>query len=156
MQDAHLLTPPSERLSARWLHRRLITIYVVAATMAVAIGTVLYLFGLDLTPRQIPTVASLSALACIPMLISDIMVINIHFRPIGAFLRALPKQPARTDTAAALVQALNLPMLTTLRVMLVHAPSYAVSFTLFFSWSITTWVQGYKPGSCSLPGWRLR
>jgi class 3 adenylate cyclase len=130
MHDAHSLAPPSERLSARWLHRRLITIYTIAGTMAVAIGTVLCLFGLDLTPRQIPILAGVSALACIPMLLSDVLVISIHFRPIGAFLRALPGRAAAASAAAALVQALNLPVLTALRVLLVHAPSFAVGFTL--------------------------
>jgi class 3 adenylate cyclase len=129
MHEAHLLTP-GERLSARWLHRRLITIYVVAAAMAVAIGTVLYLFGLDLAPHEIPIMAGISALACVPMLLSDVLVINIHFRPIGAFLRALPGRAAVTDAAAALVRALNLPVLSALRVMLVHVPSFVVPLTL--------------------------
>jgi hypothetical protein len=131
MRDTLIPTAPVEQLSARTLYRRLITIYIVAATMAVAIGTVLYIFGLDLTPRQIPILAGVSALACIPMFLSDVLVINIHFRPIGAFLRALPGRSAAAAAAAALVQTLNLPVLTASRVMLVHAPSFAVSFTLF-------------------------
>jgi len=126
MRDTHLLAPPSERLSARWLHRRLISIYIIGATMASVAIAVLFLFGLDLTTRQMLIAAGLIPLAIVPfalvpMLLLDVLTINAHFRPIGAFLRGLPQEP-KPDVAAALVQALNLPALTAGRIMLVHFP----------------------------------
>lgn len=127
MQDAHSLAPSIEHMSARQLHRRLIIVYIIGATVTTVAVTVLFLFGLDLTPRQTLIIAGLipSAFipfAVVPMLLLDILTINAHFRPIGAYLRGLPEDPTPGVAAAALVQALNLPALTAGRIMLVHFP----------------------------------
>ena len=128
MQDAHSLVPSIERMSARWLHRRLIILYIISMTVATITVTVLFLFGLDLTTHQVLIIVGLFPPAFIPFvfvptLILDILVINAHFHPIGAYLRSFPEDPTPNVAAAALVQALNLPALTAGRILLVHFPA---------------------------------
>ena len=74
------LTSPGESLSARRLYRRLIRIYLVGGTIAVAIGCVLFWFGLDFTPRQrLIAFLLVVPLAAVLMVVSDLLVIRAHF-----------------------------------------------------------------------------
>ncbi len=124
-------SPPGERLTERALHRRLISAYLIASSIAVVGGAVLYGFGLDLTPRQIRIGLGLIApLAFVPMVLADVLTIRFHVRPITAFLRALADHPAPAVVKAALVRAINLPVLTAMRIMLVHFPTAAGAITI--------------------------
>ena len=124
-------TPPGERFTEHALHRRLITTYLIASSIAVVGGAALYGFGLDLTARQISLGLSLIApLTFVPMGLVDILVIRFHARPIRAFLRALPGHPTLALATPALVQAMNLPVLTAMRIMLIHFPTAAGAATV--------------------------
>jgi signal transduction histidine kinase/DNA-binding response OmpR family regulator/HPt (histidine-containing phosphotransfer) domain-containing protein len=125
------LTSPGESLSARSLYRRLIRIYLVGAAMAVALGCVLFWFGLDFTPRQrLMAFFLVVPLAAVVMVVSDLLVMRAHFRPIGTFLDTLPERPSPAVSDAALVRTFNLPLLSALRVLLVHFPAFAVTSLL--------------------------
>ncbi|MGH7268192.1 MAG: hypothetical protein ACREMB_25520, partial [Candidatus Rokuibacteriota bacterium] len=126
-------TPPptAERLSYRTVHRRLVLVYVEASLIAVFGGAVLFGFGLDMTYRQILIgVGIIAPVSFVLMFALDVLTIGIHARPVLAFLRALPDRPAPAAVTDALVRAINLPVFAAARVMLVHAPTAAVSITL--------------------------
>src|SRR6059036_691767 len=113
--------------------RRLIGAYLVASVVATVGGAALFGFGLDFTPRQVAI--GLLVLAPLAVIVStwlDVWVLEAAFRPVDAFLRALPApERCSPDTAVdALVRAINLPVLTLLRVLSVHGPSAAVTITL--------------------------
>ncbi|MGH7321208.1 MAG: response regulator [Candidatus Rokuibacteriota bacterium] len=123
--------PPSPPLTEPALHHRLISAYLIASSIAVVGGAVLYGFGLDLTPRQIRIGLGLIApLAFVPMVLADVLTIRFHVRPIGAFLRALSDRPPPAVATDALVRAINLPVLTAMRIMLVHFPTTAGAITI--------------------------
>src|SRR5262249_40408150 len=100
--------------------RRLIGAYLVASVVATVGGAALFGFGLDFTPRQVAI--GLLVLAPLAVLVAtglDVWVLRAAFRPVDAFLRGLPSaERCPPDTAvAALVRAINLPVLTLLRVL---------------------------------------
>jgi signal transduction histidine kinase/CheY-like chemotaxis protein len=125
-----VVTPLDARFSERAVFRRLLSIYGKASAIAVFGGGALFGFGLDLHGRQILVgVVLIAPLAFFVTFLCDLATIRIAFRPVGAFLRA-PTSPASEVAAFALVRAVNLPVLTALRVMGVHAPAAALSITL--------------------------
>ncbi|MGH7265351.1 MAG: HAMP domain-containing protein, partial [Candidatus Rokuibacteriota bacterium] len=99
--------------------------------MAVFGGGALFGFGLDLTYRQILLgVCLIAPVSFVPIFLVDLFAIQAAYRPIGRFLRGGPAASPAGAAMPALVRALNLPVLTALRVMLIHAPAAAVSITL--------------------------
>src|SRR5207247_10378094 len=84
---------------------------------------------LDLHGRQILIgVLVIVPIAFFVTFLGDLAMIRSFFRPVGRFLR--DPSPERPDVAAtALVRSVNLPVLTALRVMVVHAPVAATSIT---------------------------
>lgn len=139
MTDSHRAA-----LSQR-LFRQVVTIYALTATLTVAAGGILLLVGLDLTLQQIGLILGILApLAIIPMFTCDLLAINRHLRPIRAFLESKPN----ASSAQAHTQALNLPWLSGLRVMLVHIPSFAISITLLIVWANATVALGLR-------GWQI-
>src|SRR5262245_16423492 len=126
-------SPTSLEPSGPGVLRRLIGAYLVASIVATVGGAALFGFGLDFTPRQVAI--GLLVLAPLAVLVAtglDVWVLRAAFRPVDAFLRALPSaERCPPDTAvAALVRAINLPVLTLLRVLSVHGPSAAIAITL--------------------------
>jgi signal transduction histidine kinase/CheY-like chemotaxis protein/HPt (histidine-containing phosphotransfer) domain-containing protein len=118
------------RFSERAVFRRLLTIYGKASAIAVFGGGALFGFGLDLDERQILIgVLLIAPVAFFVTFLCDLATIRFSFRPVGAFLRG-PSSAAAETAAAALVRTVNLPVLTALRVMAVHAPVAALSITL--------------------------
>jgi signal transduction histidine kinase/DNA-binding response OmpR family regulator/HPt (histidine-containing phosphotransfer) domain-containing protein len=105
----------------------LLSIYGKASAIAVFGGGALFGFGLDLDGRQIVVgVVLIAPLAFFVTFLCDLASMRLAFRPVGAFLRA----SAPNLAAGALVRAVNMPVLTALRVMGVHAPAAALSITL--------------------------
>ena len=125
--------PTSPVPSGPLVVRRLIGAYFVASVVATVGGAALFGFGLDFTPRQVAIgLLVLAPLAVIVATWLDVWVLRAAFRPVDAFLRALPAPERGSQVTAvdALVRAINLPVLTLLRVLSVHGPSAAVTITL--------------------------
>jgi two-component system, sensor histidine kinase and response regulator len=121
------VTSLDERFSERAVFRRLLTIYGKASAIAVFGGGALFGFGLDLHGRQIVVgVVLIAPLAFFVTFLCDLASMRLVVRPVAAFLRTRAPDLA----AAALVRAVNLPVLTALRVMGVHAPAAALSITV--------------------------
>jgi signal transduction histidine kinase/DNA-binding response OmpR family regulator/HPt (histidine-containing phosphotransfer) domain-containing protein len=117
--------------SDRALFRQLLVIYGKAAAVTVFGGGALFGFGLDLTYRQIVLgVGLIAPLSMGPIFLLDLWAMRAAYRPIGAFFRARPGEAGPAGATAALVRAVNLPVLTAVRVMLVHAPTAAISISL--------------------------
>jgi adenylate cyclase len=120
-----IMEPPvAGRDSARALFWRMVVLYLLGSLAAVIISLLLVFLGLELNGWQwaalmmgIPIGVSIYAAA-------DIVAIRRHLRPIGPVLSALDRgeRPDDERLAAALVQALNLPFLSFLRVTGLHGP----------------------------------
>ena len=137
------MTSLDERFSERVVFRRLLTIYGKASAIAVFGGGALFGFGLDLHGRQIVVgVVLIAPLAFFVTFLCDLASMRLVFRPVGAFLRMRSPDLA----AAALVRGLNMPVLTALRVMGVHAPAAALSITLLMLVLNNTMVLGIGAG----------
>lgn len=118
---------------ARALHRRLVAIFVIASLTAVAAGLVFFAAGLDFSPHQRRVVFwAIAPTAMVPMVAAELLAIRWQVRPIRTFLEALADQEdaARPLAGAALVRALNMPLLAAIRVFTVHAPAFIVPTTL--------------------------
>ncbi|UQA55711.1 adenylate/guanylate cyclase domain-containing protein [Polyangium aurulentum] len=115
----------------RALYLRLIRIYAVAALAATGSGAAFFIFGLDFSAYQMKLVLGFIApLAALPQMITDILLIGAHVRPVRVFFDALPEPEARPLAAGALARALNLPLYSAARVLFVHVPVFAAALTL--------------------------
>lgn len=113
--------------SARTLRNHLLRNYFVGTGSALAVGALLFTFGLDLTLSQAALLfLGLGPLAFVPTIMLDVWRIGREVRPIAAALNRTPD----ADYSAAVVRALNLPYYTGRRIMLLHLPSFLVSITL--------------------------
>jgi signal transduction histidine kinase/DNA-binding response OmpR family regulator len=141
-----VVTPLDDRFSERAVFRRLLAIYGKASAIAVFGGGALFGFGLDLDHRQILLgVIVIAPLAFFVTFLCDLASMRLAFRPVGLFLRETP--PASPEVAAsALVRAVNLPVLTALRVIGVHAPAAALSITLLMLIFNRTMALAIAPG----------
>jgi adenylate cyclase len=117
------------RQFARDLYRRLVWIYVYGSLAAAAVMLVLALLGFDFTARQWGVFLPFIPLAILFYVVPDIYMIGRHFRPIGAALAALDRgeRPGSRQASAAVARALNLPLYSFLRLMLLHGPMAAAS-----------------------------
>lgn len=115
---------PDATAAAGRLSRKLYLIYSEISALMLVAGAALFFLSLEMTPRQILIGLVISTLTYIPMIGVDLLLIRAHFKPIGRFLRAPPDQ-ATTLAAPALLRSLNLPLLTFIRVLLVHFPIFA-------------------------------
>ena len=141
-------TPARGVGSARRLFWRLITIYLLASCAAVALTLLLGLLGLEFTPRQWVIFWMAVPFALVFYTSFDLVAIRRQVAPIASALRTLDSGERPDDVAlgAALVRALNLPQLSAVRVMALHAPMAALSllvvvYTLntFFAAGIANW-----------------
>jgi hypothetical protein len=113
------------------LEQRAQWIYRVASLVATVEAFFLFIFGLDLTLDQILRFVLFGFPAPVVMYALDRRLIRHHVRPIQTALHALgsgePTNP--TCITQGWTQALNLPSLTLLRVLTVHAPSVLLPLT---------------------------
>jgi len=114
------------------LEDKAIRIYRVASSVAVIEAFFLFTFGLDLTTTQIQVFFLYGLPAVVLMYFLDLWFIGRYVRPIQTTLTALDAGHEVTPPRAyhAWVQALNLPTLTLLRVLMIHAPSVLLPLTL--------------------------
>jgi class 3 adenylate cyclase len=113
------------------LEQTALWIYRLASLVATVEAFFLFIFGLDLTLAQIIVFVLFGFPAPMVMYALDRWLISRHVRPIQIALNASDAgQP--TDPKIIVqgwIQALNLPTLTLLRVLTVHAPSVLVPLT---------------------------
>jgi class 3 adenylate cyclase len=116
----------------RTLEQKAVWVYRIASAVAVLEAFFLFIFGLDLTIAQIRVFFLFGFPAPIVMYLMDRWLISRYVRPIQPTLEALDAgQPVEPQNAyLAWVQALNLPTLTLLRVLTVHAPSVLLPLSL--------------------------
>jgi class 3 adenylate cyclase len=114
------------------VERQAIRIYWFASFLAVIEAFFLFILGLDLRFEQVTLFFVLGVPAAAIMLLCDHWLIIRHTRPIDTILSATEtgQKPARATVQGAYYQLLNLPMLTLLRVLVVHAPSILVPLTV--------------------------
>jgi class 3 adenylate cyclase len=118
-------------MRGRTLEQKAHWIYRIASLMATLEAFCLFILGLDLTFQQIIVFCLFGFPAPVAMYWIDCWLISRHVRPIQAAVEALDQgQPADPRMLAhAWFQALNLPTLTLLRVLIVHAPSVLLPLT---------------------------
>jgi class 3 adenylate cyclase len=114
------------------VQRQAIRIYWIGSALAVGEAFLLFTLGLELRAEQVWTLVLFGFPAPLIMYFCDHWLIKRHVRPIEAVLRLLAGgYPIAPPVAySAYLQALNLPVLTLLRVLLVHAPSVLIPATL--------------------------
>jgi class 3 adenylate cyclase len=114
------------------MERQAIGIYWFASFLAVIEAFVLFILGLDLRFEQVKIFCAFGFPAPVIMYLCDRWLISRHTRPIDVVLQrqdtvqSVPPETLRR----AYFQALNLPILTLLRVLTIHAPSILVPLTL--------------------------
>ena len=144
MQSLTDAVPPSDRAatspvnasgsSARSVYRNLVWLEAKASAAAVSIMFILSLLGLDLTLDQWGFILLGMPFCVTSYMIPDIYLISRHFRPIGTALSRLDlgERPTRAEASAAVARALNLPLLSFLRINVVHGPLATVSILISF------------------------
>jgi adenylate cyclase len=120
--------------SARKVYRDLVWLEAKASAAAVSIMFILSLLGLDLTLDQWGFILLGMPFCVTSYMIPDIYLITRHFQPIGAALSRLDhgETPTRAEASAAVARALNLPLLSFLRINVVHGPVATVSILISF------------------------
>ncbi len=117
------------------LERKAVLIYRFAAIAASVEAFFLFVFGLDLTMQQSWIFLFFGLPATLVMYGADRWLISCYVRPISPALDQLDAlETGRSLDAAfayrAWVQTLNLPTLTLLRVLIVHAPAVLLPISL--------------------------
>jgi class 3 adenylate cyclase len=114
------------------MERQAIGIYWFASFLAVIEAFFLFILGLDLRFEQVKIFLVFGFPAPIIMYLCDRWLISRHTRPIDAVLQHQDTgQPVSPEALRqAYFQALNLPILTLLRVLTIHAPSVLVPLTI--------------------------
>lgn len=127
------------------LERKAVLIYRFAAIAASVEAFFLFVFGLDLTTQQSWIFLFFGLPATFMMYGVDRWLISCYVRPIQSALDQFDTlETGRSLDAAfaycAWVQALNLPTLTLLRVLIVHAPAVLLPISLL------SYGDGYSTG----------
>jgi len=111
-------------LSARKLYRRFVRLYVMGSVIAVSITLLLVWLGLGFTAYQWLYFLYATTIAVTTFVVADIYALNRHFRPLRDTILKLEKD-GRLDehsASAGVVQALNMPYLSFIRVTFLHTP----------------------------------
>jgi adenylate cyclase len=125
---------PAKSVSASGLWRRLVGNYAFYTFVTFCASIALIAFGIDLNRRQILLIITYVAPVTLLMVLAiDLLVLDVHYRPIGRFLRALEAdQPTASLAKPAFTQALNFPLLSLFRVIVFHGLTGNLSVTLLF------------------------
>jgi adenylate cyclase len=121
--------------SARKVYRDLVWLEANASLAAICIMFVLSFLGLDFTLEQWGFVGLGIPFCVTSYMIPDLYLIGRHFRPLGAVLSRLDRgeTPTPAEASAAVARALNLPLLSFLRISIVHGPVATVSIMISFA-----------------------
>ncbi len=138
--------------SAKSLLWRLIVLYNYGCTVAIAVTFTLVGLGLEFSGWQWIVFLAQVPVAVLIYSIIDIYVLQRHFQPVGAALRALDADDGLYDPdvlGPGLARAINLPFLALLRVTFVHGPVASIVVVLatigtepWFQTGFSTW-QGF-------------
>ena len=113
------------------VRRKLYMVYIICLSVAVAVSFLLFQFGIEMTPRQIHTLYfRIGPVAFVLVMIVDLVAIRLLFEPVARYIRAQAQggETAGADLAApAMTRALNLPLLTVLRIEFLHIPAAMLS-----------------------------
>ncbi len=114
------------------MQRKAIRIYWIGSCLAVAEAFVLFILGLELRFEQGRMLVFIALLPIALMYGCDRWLIIRHTRPIDAVGQRLETGQATSHEAVrtAYIQALNLPILTLLRVLTIHAPTVLLPATV--------------------------
>lgn len=113
------------------MKRAAIRIYWYASCLAVAEAFLLFSLGLDLRLEQVKTLLFYGFPAPVLMYLCDRWLIIRHVRPIDALYgnRASGDVPTPEEARQVYMHTLNLPILTFLRVLTIHAPAVLLPAT---------------------------
>lgn len=116
--------------AGRAFYRQIIRTYIIASLLFTVLGALFFIWGLDFTPKQQLLVLGIIApLSAIPQLLADLWLIERHVRPVRTFFQALPAPEAIALAPPAFSQLMDLPRLTAVRTLFVHAPVIAIALT---------------------------
>ena len=121
--------PAQPSASARHLQRRIVWLYVKASAAAVAVMFTLVLLGLDLNLEQWIIILTMTPIGVGFYVLPDVYLIGRQLRPISDVLSRLDRgeRPDPVEVSNAIVQALNLPFYSFLRVTFLHGPLATLS-----------------------------
>ncbi len=126
-----VLSRPAPAPTARALHRQLARIAVIFSLATLFGNVVLVSFGLDASLRQLEIALGIVTPTIPIILAADLFGLNVQFRPIRACLVALETgRPTPEVAQQALIQALNLPLLTMVRILTYHAAAGFIPLTV--------------------------
>lgn len=115
------------------MQQKAIRIYWIGSFLAVWEAFVLFMLGMDLSVYQIQVfIFFVAPVPIICMYALDNWLIACHTRPIDEVWKRLQngESASNHERSIAYVQAINLPILTLLRVIIIHAPSVLIPITL--------------------------
>src|SRR3954468_7548330 len=120
--------------SARKVYRDLVLLEAKPSPAAIILLFILSLLGLDLTSQQWGFVLLGTPFCVAAYMIPDLYLIIRHFRPIGVALSRLDhgEEPTRAEASAAVTRALNLPLFSVLRNIVIHGPVASVLIFVAF------------------------
>ena len=124
--------PAPAKDSGRALLWRMVVLYHQGSAAAVVITLTLVYLGLEFTPGQWATLFMAIPVGVGIYTSMDVLAIRMHVRPIRPALAAIDRgeTPTQDELTDALVQALNLPFLSFLRVTCLHGPLATVLLCL--------------------------
>ena len=112
------------RDAGKALFWRMVVLYHFGSAAAIVITFLLAFLGLEFTGSQWIILLAVLPIGVPIYTLADVVVIRRHIAPIRAALTALDRQakPGEDVLSRALVRALNLPLLSFLRVTFLHGP----------------------------------
>jgi class 3 adenylate cyclase len=116
----------------RALWRRVLRIYVFYTAVTLIAAIVLFGFGIDFAGNQRLLMLVIGGpVVALADILTNVPVLKAQLRPTDEFFTALNAgQPDPATARRAMVRALNLPVLTLLRIMAVHGPIGLLTVTL--------------------------
>ena len=120
-------------LTSQELNFRLLWQYVEGALIATFVTLFVALLGLEFTTRQWMWIAAGVPIWALIVITVDFYVIRRNNRPVGSVLDQLAHQhrPSPEATYGAINRALNLPLLSFVRVTYIHGPTAVVSIVVY-------------------------
>ena len=121
--------------------RRIYAIFVLAALLAISLGTLLYLFGLELRPWQIEIgVFAVAPAAAVSVLLAGLPLLTRHLQPIVRFYRTDSEGDDAQLAKEALIRAINLPLYSGARVFFLQGGTFMVAV------SVAIWIANATHG----------
>lgn len=129
------------------VQQKAIRIYWIGSFLAVWEAFILFMLGMDLNFYQVKILIGFVApIPVVCMYALDRWLIIRHTRPIDTVWHKLQRHEAveEHEQNIAYVQAINLPILTLLRVIIIHAPTILLPITILCVIANTWWDLGFS------------